>query len=93
LRLISMVCRKICGVSGPSPTDVDLGRYLSPEGIRRTSCMPFTVDPFLDQFTKLFATIVGATILAGLLWRFNYARSKRKRREAWEEEEAVGENS
>lgn len=55
--------------------------------------MPFTVDPFLDQFTKLFATIVGATILAGLLWRFNYARSKRKRRDAWEEEEAVGENS
>jgi hypothetical protein len=48
--------------------------------------MPSTVDPFLDQFTKLFATIVGATILAGLLWRFNYVRSKRKRREAWEEE-------
>ncbi len=54
--------------------------------------MPSTVDPFLDQFTKLFATIVGATVLAGMLWRFNYTRRKRKRREAWRQEDSVGEN-
>ena len=41
------------------------------------------MDPFLDQFVKIFAMIVGATLLAGLLWRFNYERKRRSQEATW----------
>ena len=41
------------------------------------------LDPFLEQFSRLFIMIVGATLLAGLLWRYNYSRRKRRREAAW----------
>jgi hypothetical protein len=42
-----------------------------------------SIDPFIDQFVKLFAMLVGATVVAGLLWRANYQRRRRRDREKW----------
>jgi hypothetical protein len=41
------------------------------------------LDPFVDQFIKLFLMIVGATLLAGLLWRYNYERKRRSQEATW----------
>jgi hypothetical protein len=41
------------------------------------------LDPFVDQFLKLFLMIVGATLLAGLLWRYNYERKRRSQEATW----------
>jgi hypothetical protein len=41
------------------------------------------IDPFVDQFVKIFIMIVGATLLAGLLWRYNYERKRKIQEAAW----------
>lgn len=60
----------------------DLIAYLS--RIRKAAgVLRVQIDPFVDQFVKIFIMIVGATLLAGLLWRFNYERKRRIQEAAW----------